>query len=186
MKPLPDSRRPNLPPPAGSQRGATLLELVMVILIVGILAAAGSIMLVKGVEAYSVTEESIDTLSKLRYATERAAREMREVRRNPATPTDYDIATRTAGTFRFTKTDGTTVTLTASPPLLTVAYSSPAVTATLTDEVSSAAFSYFQADGTTAATGNADIAFVELNLTLTSALGNNYSQRTRVALRNRQ
>lgn len=186
MKPLPDPCRPTLPPPAASQRGATLIELIMVILIVGILAAAGSAMLIKGVEAYGATEESLDTLSKLRYATERAAREMREVRRKPATPAEYDIATRTAGTFKFTKTDGTTVTLTVSPPLLTVAYDSPAVTATLTDEVSSAAFSYFQADGTTAATSNADIVFVELSLALTSALGNNYSQRTRVALRNKQ
>lgn len=168
------------------QLGSTLIELIMVIVIVGILAAAGSAILVKGVEAYSATEESIDTLSKLRYATERAAREMREVRRTPATPSDYEIATRTTSTFAFTKSDGVTVTLTASPPLLTLAYSSPAVTATLANEVSSAAFSYYQADGVTPASSNADIAFAELNLTLTSALGGNYSQRTRVALRNKQ
>jgi hypothetical protein len=110
---------------------------------------------------------------------------VREIRRDTVTPAAFDITTMTGTSLAFTRRDGTGVTLTGTPPLLTLAYTTPVGTHILTDEVGSLAFSYYQADGATAASGPADIAFVELDLVLTRN-GNSYPQRTRVALRNRQ
>ena len=167
------------------QGGFTLLEMIIAVVVLGLLGAAAGYGLVGGTLAFSNTAEAVQTLGKLRYASERMAREIREIRRDPVTPAVYDISSMTAATLSFTKSDGTTVTLAGAPPLATLAYSAPAGTHTLTDEVGSLAFSYLQADGTTAATGNADVAFVELELVLTRS-GNSYPQRTRISLRNRQ
>lgn len=167
------------------QGGFTLLEMIITLVVLGLLGAAAGYGLVGGALAFSGTADAVQTLGKLRYASERMAREVREIRRDPAAPAVYDITTMNATTLAFTKTDGTTVTLTGSPPLATLAYSAPAGTHTLTDEVGSLAFSYLQADGTTAAIDNGDVAFVELELLLIRS-GNNYPQRTRVSLRNRQ
>jgi len=165
------------------QQGFTLMEMIISLVILGLLGAAAGYGLTGGALAFSGTADAIQTLGKLRYASERMAREIRETRRNLITPAVYDITTMAATTLAFTKTDGTSVTLTSTPPLVTLAYSTPAGTPTLTDAVSSLTFSYLQDDGVTAATGNSDVAFIELDLTLTRN-GNNYPQRTRVSLRN--
>ena len=167
------------------QRGFTLLELVVGLVVLALLGAAAGYGLIGGTLAFSNTADGIQTLGKLRYASERMAREVREIRRNPGNPALYDIGTMNATTLAFTKSDGVTVTLTSAPPQARLAYSTPGGTHTLTDEVSSLAFSYLQADGSTAATGNGDVAFVEVELELARS-GNNYPQRTRVALRNQQ
>lgn len=168
-----------------SPRGFTLIEMVVTLVLVGILAVVGLPILSNSLRAYSATQESLGTLSKLRYATERLAREIREVRRDPAVPTDYDIAVMTAAKFEFTKTDGVKVTLEAAPPALTLNYAPPvSPTPALTDQVKSFAFKYFKADGVTETTLKNEVAFVEMNLTLTQS-GADYVQRTRMGLRNK-
>lgn len=169
----------------GTQHGFTLIELVITLMILGILGAAAGHALTGGALAFSGNADNLHALGKLRYASERMARELREIRRNGLNPAVYDITTMTAATLAFTRRDGTGVTFNTALPLLTLAYSAPAGTYTLTDEVGSLAFSYFQADGTTPATGTADVAFIAFDLVLTRN-GNSYPQRTRVALRNRQ
>lgn len=172
--------------PSGTrQRGFTLIELVISLVILGLVGAVAGYGLVNGTLAFSSSADAVHTQSKLRYASERMAREIREIRRNIVTPTQYDINSMTASTLAFTKRDGTGVTLNSTPPLVTLAYSTPAGTPTLSDAVSSLSLSYLQADGVTAATGNTDVAFVEFELVLSHA-GNTYPQRSRVALRNRQ
>jgi prepilin-type N-terminal cleavage/methylation domain-containing protein len=169
----------------GRQRGFTLIEMIISLVVLSLLGAAAGYGLTGGVLAFSGNADTLHTLGKLRYASERMAREVREVRRNAVTPANYDITTMTGTSLAFTRSDGTAVTLTGAPPLLTLAYSTPAGTHTLSDEVGSMTFAYYQADGSTAATGTANIAFVEFELVLTRN-GNSYPQRTRVALRNRQ
>lgn len=167
------------------QRGFTLLEMIISLVILGLLGAAAGYGLTGGVLAYSGNADTLHTLGKLRYASERIARELREIRRNPAAPASYDITAMTATTLAFTKRDGIGVTLTGSMPMLTLAYSTPAGAHTLTDDVGNASFTYYRADGSTPATGSADIAFIEVDLVLNRD-GISYPQRTRVALRNRQ
>jgi len=167
------------------QCGFTLIEMIISLVVLALLGAAAGYGLTGGALAYSGNADALHTLGKLRYASERMAREVREIRRNSVTPANYDITTMTGTTLAFTRSDGTAVTLTGTPPLLTLAYSTPAGTHTLTDEVGSLAFGYYRADGSTPATGTADVAFIEFDLVL-ARNGNSYPQRTRVALRNRQ
>lgn len=168
-----------------AQHGFTLIELIITLMILGILGAAAGHALTGGALAYSGNADNLQTLGKLRYASERMVRELREIRRSSLNPAIYDITTMTATTLVFIRRDGTAVTLNAAPPLLTLAYSVPAGTYTLTDEVGSLALSYFKADGTTPATGNADVAYIVFDLVLASN-GKSFPQQARVALRNRQ
>jgi hypothetical protein len=117
-------------------------------------------------------------------ASERLVRELREIRRDPLLPANYDT-TIAANPLVFTKSDGETVTINAAAPLLTLAYDSvsTATPYTLTDEVSSITFTYLQSDGVTAATNSSNVAFIEFELVLTRN-GNSYPQRSRIALRN--
>ncbi|MEZ5542583.1 MAG: prepilin-type N-terminal cleavage/methylation domain-containing protein [Pseudomonadota bacterium] len=168
-----------------SQRGFTLLELVITLMILALLGAAAGYGLTGGALAFSSNADNLRTLGKLRYASERVARELREIRRSSANPAIFDITAMSGTALAFTKRDGTGVTLGIAAPLLTLAYTTPAGTYTLSDQVGSASFAYYRADGTTAATGSSDVAFVEFNLALVQD-GDSYPQRTRVALRNRQ
>ena len=172
-------------PQSHQQNGFTLIELVMVMVIVAIVAATGASTLSNSVLAWQVAPDVVDTLSKLRTTLTRAERELRETRRDPGAPANYDIATMTSSQFSFTKSDGTDLTFTIAPPLITLEYSSPAVTSVLVDQVSSGSFQYFQLDGSSSAISSSDVAFVELQLDL--ANGNNiYRQLVRVGLRNQQ
>lgn len=173
-----------------AQRGFTLVEMVMVTLVVGMLVITLGTMLNTGVRAFDEGRKAIDTLSSLRLTTERLTRELRTVRRNPAAPADFDFLAKNATNVQFRRfeNDGTTVTtvtITATPPNLTLAYNTPAGSYILTDQLGSLALSYLRADGTVT-TSNTDVAFVVIDLNLIDSNGNNYPQRTRVALRNRQ
>ncbi len=167
-------------------RGFTMVEAVVAILLMGILAMAAIPMISGGVEAYQTTTSQLVTLSKLRYATERIARELREVRRVPATPTNYDITTVPGASVTFTKSDvaATQVTISTALPLVTLAYSTPAASATLSDQVSALAFRFLDINNTVTASA-AQVAFVEITLALTVD-GVAMQQRTRVSLRNLQ
>lgn len=165
------------------ERGFTLIEMVMVIIVLSVLAALTWPMMLKGMQAYEGTHRSLRTLDKLRYATERLAREIRDTNLNTGA---YVIGMASSPPLMFTKTDGTVVTVSSAGTDLNLTYSVPAVAnIALTDEYNSLAFNYFDADG--APTGSAnDVRYVEITLTLTNPVnGLNYSQRTRVALRDR-
>lgn len=167
------------------QRGFSMIEMIISLVILSVLGTTAGYALTGGVRAFSENADTLQTLDKLRYASERMAREAREIRPDAANPSNLDITTMTATTLSFTRGNGAVVTLTANPPLLNLAYAEPAGTWTLTDEVSRMQFTYFQSDGSTAATGIADVAFIEFDLALSRA-GKIYPQRTRVAIRNRQ
>jgi len=165
-------------------QGFSMVEAVVAILLMGILAMAAIPLISGGVEAYQTTTSQLVTLSKLRYATERIAREIREVRRVPATPTNYDITTAPGSSVTFTKSDANQVTITTALPLVTMAYQTPAANATLTDQVSSLAFRFLDINNAVTASA-AQVAFVEISLALTVD-GVVMQQRTCVSLRNLQ
>jgi len=163
--------------------GFTLIELIMVIVLVGILAGATVPLLVTSFRAYETNQTNYVTLSKLRYATERVAREIRDIQ---YTGGAYAIVMG-ASTLQFTKNDaaGTVVTITATPPLVTLQYSTPAMSATLTDQVAGLQFEYFDINNSNVGVTSANVAYVDVDLTLTDPNSGAAQQRTRIAMRNR-
>lgn len=160
-------------------RGFTLIEMVITLVVLGLIGAIGGMAISNGLLAYNATEDTMESLSKVRYAMERMAREIRQVRH---TGLQYDFTaplglTNTA----FIKSDGTQVTLNQTGANLEISYDSVAGSYTLADNISAFTLNYYQADGITAAAAN-NVAFVEIQLSMTHA-GGNINQRTRVALR---
>ena len=166
-----------------ASQGFTLMEMVIVLVMLALMTAIAGPYLSNAVQAFNDSAAAVHTLGKLRLASERLVRELREVRRNPATPANYDISVG-AMPLVFTKTDGETVRVNSAAPLLTLAYDSVGAGTPypLSDELNSITFRYLQSDGSNA-TGSDNVAFVEFELVLTHA-GNDYRQRSRVALRN--
>jgi MSHA biogenesis protein MshO len=169
----------------GRSNGFTLIELSIVIVVVGILAAASTPLLVNSFRAYETTQTNLATLTMLRYATERMAREIRDVQ---YTGGAYAIVMG-ANTLTFTKNDaaGTVVTINgAAPPLATLQYSIPAMAATLTGQVAANGLQFLYFDINNVATAStANVAYVDVDLTLTDPNSGAARQRTRIALRNR-
>jgi len=185
-------------------RGFTLVELVIVMVLLGILGAVGSNMLSDSFTTTHRVNESNASKAEGRYVLERLAREIREVKYlslgNYCIEQVSGVDTMTPTRFVFDKrsnslsldrqtcgTDSNRVTVNYSAPNLTLAYASPALSATLSNRVAPAGFAlrYFQSDGTTPSSTSATLYFVEISLTLTDATGlQGIQQRMRVALRN--
>jgi len=176
-----------------NSHGFTLVELVISIVLIGILAAVGSSMISDSFTTTRLVDAATAGSGQARYALERLAREIREVKYGGSG--SYCITTMTSTNLVFKKTSGTyngtcgtndlTVTVNGSGSALTLAYSaSPAVTATLSSPVSSFSMAYYDANNTVTASTSA-IRFVVITLTVTDATsGQSTAQRTRVSLRN--
>lgn len=160
--------------------GFTLVEIVISIVLLGILAAVGSTMISDSATVANVTNLNQTSLSQSRYAVERLAREIREVR---LVSNAYDISTRTSNSMTFTKSDGVVVAITLSSANLSLGYP-PGSSSFLTNEATVFSLSYLAVDGTPSL-NNTDIRFVQIALTTKNlATGVTSTQRTRVALRN--
>lgn len=175
--------------------GFTLVELVISIVLIGILASVGSSMIVDSFTTTRMVNAENASEGLARYALERLAREIREVKFVGSGATgNYSISTLTASKLVFTRTvSGADVTVTidnlTAPTLLTLGYSLPAVTSNLSKNVSSFTLAYYDVLGnSTTDTSNSPggIRFVVIALTVTAdpTSGPSISQRTRVALRN--
>ena len=163
--------------------GLSLIELVLVIVILGILAAFIGPILLNAMRSYDTGQSALVAQAKLRYAVERMSRELREVRRQTTDATFADVATMGAATIDFFKTDGTRVVLRASGNQLTLAYST--LTAVLTDQLGSFSLAYFQQNASTVAPSASSLAFVQISLSVSEGT-NLYSARVRVDLKNPQ
>lgn len=168
-----------------NETGFTLIEMITSMLLLAVLAAAAVPFMSNGVQAYNSTANGLQTISKLRYASERLARELREIRHNG---TGYGISTSvtTAGNdIRFQKSDLEWVNINTNAPNLTMNYENLASGADfiLSDGLTSVTFNYYRNDGINPPTSAIDVAYIEFELVLNSN-GTSYSQRTRVALRN--
>jgi prepilin-type N-terminal cleavage/methylation domain-containing protein len=163
--------------------GFSLIELVMVIVILGILAAFVGPVLFNALRSYSREQSATATQAKMRYAIERMSRELREVRRQTTDATFPDVTSMTASSIAFFKTDGTRVIIGATGNQLNLAYST--LSGMLTDQLGSFSFAYFQQNATTVAATAASIAFVQINMALSEGTSL-FSARVRIDLKNPQ
>lgn len=167
------------------ERGFTLIELVVVMVLLGFLAALGSEMIAGTMQTSSITAYNQSSGSQARYAMERITREIREMAYGPS---GYTVPTMGASSIVFTKEDGTAVTITYTGTSITLGYSG-GTTSTLTDQLVSGATNVFQyrdvLGGTT--TDKEDVRFVEITLAFANTVtGQAETLRDRVFLRNAQ
>ena len=165
------------------QKGFTLIEMVTSLILFGLLAGTGAVMLSHGVEAYFVAQERTAVLHKLRYAVERVSRELRMCNHNGVA---YDVTTSypSSSSISCVKQDGVTVTISNTGTLLSMTYSSVSGTHILTDQVSVFELRYFKLDGI-AALDLSEHEITQINLALDED-SSTYWQTTRVAFRDRQ
>jgi len=141
--------------------GFTLVELILVIVLIGILASVVSEPLIQGLKAREEVTSDLNAIGKLRYATERIVRELRQVQFISSgtgfqlKPLDYsDPNGNSSPGICFTRVGGatgatlTTVAIRMNAPLLT--YDLPgsctnpiSAPTTLADGASSLKFDYY-------------------------------------------
>lgn len=187
--------------PTFIQRGFTLLEMVLVIVIIGILGRILTPVVLGSLRANAAILDIGVTLDKARLASERLAFEIRELASGSISTAsvaslvfsrvDYGISTTPMRTVTIDQTSPTVIITGGvsrnqcdASVRLTYAGVTPGYTPVLTDQVCSLVFSYFDQTGV-ATTVPANIRYVDFTLTLQpNAAGQAYAQRTRVALRN--
>lgn len=169
-------------------RGFTLIELIMVIVLLGILAAVGSNMLSDSFTSSTMLNSGNAVEAEARYAMDRLVREIRQVQYVTAS-NRYAITAPTANPASgmvFVKNDGTTtVTISNTSGKVQLGYASPAPT--LVDQVKSFSLTFRDATGqsiTALSDIPANTAFVDVVLNVQDAKsGQSINQSMRVALR---
>ena len=161
--------------------GFSLVEMIVSIVVLGVLAAVTAPVFTSSLRGYVESDAHLTTLSKARYATERIARELREVQYNNGTGS-FSFSAMGPNNVAFLKQDGTTVTLSVAGTNVNLRYAPPNVTAPLTDELGALTLTYLNANGVAGATA-ATVRAVDVSLTLTNR-GATHTQRVRVGLRN--
>jgi prepilin-type N-terminal cleavage/methylation domain-containing protein len=143
-------------------RGFTLIEMIMGVVIVAVLATIGATMLGAGFDSFFLSRETNQNDWQGRLALERITRDLRSVR------TPADITTMTGTQIVFTDSDndqiayalsGTTVTRTQNGGTARV----------LADNAAALTFSYLQDDGSTTAVAAANVYYITVDLTISSA-----------------
>jgi prepilin-type N-terminal cleavage/methylation domain-containing protein len=162
------------------KKGFTLIELVIVIVVVGVMAAVGALLAVKMGDSFQYTIFRKD----LSEASEVALRRMeREIRRLDS---DTSVYTANATTYRFVDVDSNTIQFELDGTDLEREYNG--TTDVLATNVSSFSFTYLDDDLATIASpqvnpDSTDIKFIQIDMTLLSG-SNTVSYRAMIRLRN--
>lgn len=152
------------------QRGFTLIELVLTIILVGIIAGMASVFLRQGLNAFVAEDARADITNQGRLAMERMAREMRMIRSRTAADLPGCC---NAGTLSFVDLNGSAIAYTTAAGN-TITRNGTALAAGDTIVLN---FSYFQQDGSTPATLATQVWSIQVDLTVTK---NSESQAYRV------
>ncbi len=136
------------------QRGFTLIEAVVVIILMSIIAVVASVGMSQGFNSFFASQHVTDADWQGRYALERMSREIHVVR-SPS-----DIKTASANQFSFNDINGNPISYTLSGTSLM------RNTQILADGIQSVAFSYFDINGA-ATTTLTNIRYITINLNVT-------------------
>jgi len=153
--------------------GFTLVELLIVIVITGILAALGSKMLASGFTAYVTARDLGKADWQGLIAIERLSRELRTIR----SATSSDLTISPTSQITFVDNDANNISYTLSGTTL-MRNSEP-----LADGISNLSFSYIANDGKTTAASADQVAYISANVTVLRS-GSGQLLRTSIHPRN--
>jgi hypothetical protein len=182
------------------------MEMIIVVIVMGIMAAALTPLAMSSFKAYDAVLGDLVVLDKLRYATERLAREIREVKYDSVSKAFlFDVSGMGASTMSFhrdyetpsgpsadtqvvigTTTSGSPCAVTNKCMTLTYSLPSGVGAQVLTDEVSAITFNYLDANGLATGVTAATVRYVEIDLALSHTINGAsqpYTQHTRVELK---
>lgn len=151
------------------QRGFTLIEFVMVIVLMGIIASVAAGILAEGLNNLLISRKLTDANWQGQFALERMIRDIRFVR------SSSDITTSTASEFAFTDINGNSIDYKLTGTSLVQG------SQTLADGISGLTFTYYDKNGASGATGSA-IRYVTISLNVTQN-DTNYTVSTSAFLR---
>lgn len=152
---------------ARGHRGFTLIEMVVVIIVLGIIAGLGALILRGGFNSYFAERDISAADGQAQTALARMTRELRTVR----TASTADLPVMTSTSMTFVDFAGDTIAYTYDAVPQTITRSENGGTAqTLADHVSAASFSYWQSDAQTAATGPGNVYYITIQMTVTEGI----------------
>lgn len=134
--------------------GFTLIELIMVIVLIGVVATAGSAMISQGLNSLLTIRKLTDATWQGQFALERMIRDIRAVR------SANDITTSTANEFAFTDMDGNSIDYKISGTSLMQG------SQIVADGINSLSFTYYDKNGTSGAS-IANVHYVKISLNVT-------------------
>ena len=144
--------------PGQHERGFTLIEAVVAIVVIGIIFALGSAIMTNTFRAYFTGRDLTELDWQCRMAMNRMLRDLREIRSATAT----DLVTTPTGEITFTTTTPQTITYSLSGTTL-MRNSQP-----LADGVSNLNFTYVINNGRTATTTASEVYYIIVSLTVTN------------------
>jgi type II secretory pathway pseudopilin PulG len=141
-----------------------MIELVMSIVVVGVLASLGATMLGGGFASFFLSRETTQNDWQGRLALERMTRELRAVR----SPTAADLTTMTGTDIVFKDINNKTIEYVRSGTTLT-RIQDAGTAQVLADNSTSLTISYLRNNGLTTAAVPADVYYITVELTISSA-----------------
>ncbi len=158
-------------------RGVTLIEMVVVIILLGIVFAIGSMLISHAFRSYFAGRDITDAEWQGRIAMERMTRELRAVRAPP------DLTISPGNEITFNDTAGNTVRFYLNGTTLTRSEGGTTNAVPLADKINSLNFYYLQEDGETAETSTAsNVYYISVKLRV---VDDNYDETLRATVRPR-
>jgi len=125
-----------------TDKGFTLIEIIVVLVLIGILAVGASLFLITGVNGYLFAEKNSETIMKVQNALERLSLEIRDATAitsptssTPATSLNYNITEGTTSVSKTVALGSNILTITGYPT------TTPSTTPILLDNVAANGFS---------------------------------------------